>query len=103
MTSLQQLLDQQAAIAREIEALKRQGKSQAVAQVKALMAEYGLTTADVAGASIRKTEGSNGGKKVAPKYRNPQTGQTWTGRGLKPKWLTEALASGKALADFSIG
>jgi DNA-binding protein H-NS len=25
--------------------------------------------------------------KVAPKYRDPATGQTWTGRGKAPKWI----------------
>ena len=30
------------------------------------------------------------------------TDQTWTGRGLKPKWLTVALEQGKTLADFQV-
>ena len=42
------------------------------------------------------------GKKVAAKYRDPSTGQTWTGRGLKPKWLQAALTTGKSLEDFAI-
>jgi hypothetical protein len=37
------------------------------------------------------------------KYRDPETGQTWTGRGLKPRWLSAALENGKALADFAVG
>lgn len=42
--------------------------------------------------------------KVAPKYRNPENpGETWAGRGLKPRWLAAALKSGKKLDDFSIG
>jgi DNA-binding protein H-NS len=42
--------------------------------------------------------------KVAPKYRNPEDpGETWAGRGLKPRWLAAALKSGKKLEDFSIG
>jgi DNA-binding protein H-NS len=40
---------------------------------------------------------------VAPKYRNPENpGETWAGRGLKPRWLAAALKSGKKLEDFSI-
>jgi DNA-binding protein H-NS len=39
---------------------------------------------------------------VAPKYRDPASGKTWTGRGLKPKWVTEALESGKTLDDLAI-
>lgn len=39
---------------------------------------------------------------VAPKYRNSATGDTWTGRGKQPKWLSAALKSGKKLEDFKI-
>lgn len=43
------------------------------------------------------------GKRVAPKYRNPaDRSQTWAGRGLKPKWLAEAIKGGKSLEDFAI-
>ena len=46
---------------------------------------------------------STAGKKVPVKYRNTDTGETWSGRGLQPKWLKAALAEGKALADFAVG
>ena len=36
------------------------------------------------------------------KYRNALTGETWTGRGLQPKWLKVNLANGNTLADFDI-
>jgi DNA-binding protein H-NS len=40
---------------------------------------------------------------VAPKYRNPQNPtETWAGRGLKPRWLTAAIKSGKKTEDFLI-
>jgi len=40
---------------------------------------------------------------VAPKYRNPENpDETWAGRGLKPRWLTAAVKSGKTLDDFLI-
>src|SRR4051794_26861983 len=29
----------------------------------------------------------NKGEKVAPKYRNPESGETWTGRGREPGWI----------------
>lgn len=37
----------------------------------------------------------------AAAYRNPETGETWSGRGLKPRWLTKALEEGRTLADFA--
>lgn len=47
-------------------------------------------------------------KKAAPigssgaKYRNPATGDSWSGRGLQPKWLKVQLERGKTLADFEV-
>src|SRR5436190_10237601 len=42
------------------------------------------------------------GKKVAAKYRGP-AGETWSGRGARPRWLTAALRGGKnKLDDFLI-
>jgi DNA-binding protein H-NS len=40
---------------------------------------------------------------IAPKYRNPEDPtETWAGRGLKPRWLTAAIKSGKKAEDFLI-
>src|SRR6266566_496847 len=41
------------------------------------------------------------GRKVPPKYRS-RLGETWAGRGAKPKWMVEALKKGKKLDDFLI-
>jgi DNA-binding protein H-NS len=41
------------------------------------------------------------GRKVPPKYRSP-SGETWAGRGAKPKWLVEALKKGKKMESFLI-
>jgi DNA-binding protein H-NS len=40
-------------------------------------------------------------KKVPPKYRSP-SGETWAGRGAKPRWLVAAIKRGKKLDDFLI-
>ena len=40
-------------------------------------------------------------KKIAPKYRGPN-GDTWTGRGMTPRWLTSELKDGKKVEDFLI-
>jgi DNA-binding protein H-NS len=41
------------------------------------------------------------GRKVLPKYRGP-SGETWAGRGAKPRWLVAAIKGGKKLDDFLI-
>jgi DNA-binding protein H-NS len=104
MTTLQTLLDQQAAIARQIEELKKGSKQQAIAEVQALMREHGLTVTDLAATPKRSAgaDSTRAGKKVEPKFRDPTSGQTWTGRGLKPTWLRQAVEAGKDLESFRI-
>lgn len=41
------------------------------------------------------------GGKVAPRFRGPE-GETWSGRGLRPKWLTALLADGHKLEEFAL-
>ncbi len=41
--------------------------------------------------------------RVHPKYRNPATAETWSGRGKQPRWLVAALKSGRKIEDFKIG
>jgi DNA-binding protein H-NS len=52
-------------------------------------------------ASSRGRGGSLKGKKVPPKYRD-RAGNTWAGRGAKPRWLVAAIKEGKKLEDFAI-
>ena len=41
------------------------------------------------------------GRKVPPKYRSP-SGETWAGRGQRPKWLVAAMKKGKKIESFLI-
>jgi len=41
------------------------------------------------------------GRKVPPKYRS-RSGETWAGRGAKPRWLVAAIKGGRRLEDFLI-
>jgi DNA-binding protein H-NS len=40
--------------------------------------------------------------RVLPKYRNPQTSETWSGRGKRPRWLVAAVKSGRKIEEFRI-
>ena len=98
MASLKELLAQRAALDEQIAQTKDRERADAIAKVKSLMAEYGLTLADLSmrPAKVVKTS------KVAVKYRNKATGETWSGRGLQPKWLKAAITAGAKLEDFSV-
>ena len=41
--------------------------------------------------------------RVVPKYRNPLTSETWSGRGKQPRWLVAAIKTGRKIEDFAIG
>jgi DNA-binding protein H-NS len=109
MTTYQNLLAQKAALEKQAAELdkalndaRRAERAGVIAQVKSLMAEHGLTAADLGSTKAGKAPSASAGRKVAPKYRNQATGETWTGRGLQPKWVQAAVASGKKLEDFTI-
>lgn len=36
------------------------------------------------------------------RYRHPATSQTWTGRGLRPKWLQAEIDAGRSLSEFEV-
>jgi DNA-binding protein H-NS len=105
MATLQELLAQKAALEKQIIETQRTERAEAINRVRALMAEHGLTVADLGmkGSATPKSQGSQATRnKVAPKYRHPETGETWTGRGLQPKWLKNALSQGRKISDFAI-
>ena len=103
MSSLQDLLAQRAEIEKKIADVQRDERNNAVAKVRAMMSEFGLSAADIAGkAPTVRAAASKPTGKVAAKYRNAATGESWTGRGLQPKWLKSALAAGAKIEDFAL-
>ena len=101
MASLQELLTQKEAIEREIDLAKKRERADAIAKVRALMSEYGLTPSDLSAKPLARSSVKPAAK-VAAKYRDKGTGETWSGRGLQPRWLKAALASGRRLEEFSV-
>ena len=101
MATLAELIAQKDALEKEIERTKQQSRSEAVAKVRALMSEYGLTASDLSSKPVVKVRAGKGNK-VAAKSRHAATGETWSGRGLQPKWLKAALGAGRQLSDFAV-
>ncbi|WP_310636353.1 H-NS histone family protein [Delftia acidovorans] len=91
MSEYKTLLAQKAELEAQIAQAQAERKAEGIAAARALIAEHGLTAADVFPAA--KSKGSAG----APKYRDPATGATWTGRGKPPNWIV-----GKDRAPFLI-
>ncbi len=102
MNPLDELLAQKAVLDQKILETRKNLKVDAVAKVRALMAEHGLTIADLSARATTATKKAGTSAKVAVKYRNAASGETWTGRGLQPRWLKAAIAQGKKLGDFAV-
>ena len=72
------------------------------AEIEQQLEKLSRTVAVVGGARVVRGGGSAlRGRKVPPKYRG-HSGETWAGRGAKPKWLVDAIKGGKKLEEFLI-
>ena len=89
MSSYQDLLKQREELEKKIQDVRQRELTDAVAKVRALVEEYGLSTSDIFPTSRSTRSSATAGAKVAAKYKNPQTGETWTGRGKAPKWIQD--------------
>ena len=98
--NLAELLAKKEALEEQIEAARLEETENVIAHIKELIAAYELSAADL-GLKARKKAGSLAGRHVAPKYQGP-AGETWAGRGRKPRWLVDALKKGKKLEEFAI-
>lgn len=103
MTSLIDIQSQIAKLQQQAEEIKAQEFQNAVQDIKAKMAAYGITVADLeAGKSrARKSAGAKSGNPAPVKYRGPN-GETWSGRGLMPRWLSALVAAGKSKQSFAV-
>lgn len=102
MSTLKELLQQKAELEKAIEAAIKKSKADSVARVQALMVELDVSVSDLRGDLKATFPKASQRSKIAAKYRNIATGEAWSGRGLQPKWLKAALASGQTLEDFAV-
>jgi DNA-binding protein H-NS len=72
------------------------------AELEKQLARMGKAIAVVGGTRVVRGGGSAlKGRTVPPKYRG-RSGETWAGRGAKPRWLVAAIKGGKKIDDFLI-
>lgn len=98
---------------KKAEALQTKRRKPVIASIITSMREYNITPEEIATAfntgtktprpvGTRKTTTSTAKRPVAPKYRHPETGETWSGRGKAPRWLVAEEAAGKSRDSFLI-
>lgn len=99
--------------------IKAKEFNKTVQDILAKMQAFGITAKDLQAAKVRtgqrksvktgvaKKSGRKGAGKtvrtgvVAAKYRGPE-GETWSGRGLMPRWLAALVAQGRSREEFAI-
>ena len=117
MSNLIDLQSQIEKLQKQAADLKSKEFNSTVADIRAKMAAFGITVKDLgvkstakkgkpgrpakAGkvAKVRKSKAA--GVPVAAKFRGPN-GETWSGRGLSPKWMTALIAQGRSKSDFAV-
>lgn len=97
MSDLKALIEQRDELSARIEQMQREQKSAVIKEIHEWMREYGVTLEE-----LQTSQPKPAKEKRAPKYRHPQTGHTWSGRGKRPQWVHEVLAAGQSLAAFAI-
>lgn len=96
--SLKELKDLQSLVAREIAGFNERQKKMAIDKLEETAREMGFSLAELTGMSaVRKKSAS------VAKYANPANpADTWSGRGRKPRWFSEALAAGKSAEELAV-
>lgn len=106
----------------QIEKLQKQAQdirtkefASTVQDILAKMQAFGITVKDLQAAKPAKSKrgrvkttavkpaksARKSGNPVAAKYRGPQ-GETWSGRGLMPRWLAALVAQGRTKEEFAV-
>ncbi|MBV7485696.1 H-NS family nucleoid-associated regulatory protein [Bordetella sp. BOR01] len=97
---------------KKAEVLQTKRRKPVISSIVASMREYNITPEEIIAAygGTPKAPRASAGRKsapvakrqVAPKYRHPKTGETWSGRGKAPRWLTAEEAEGNSRDTFLI-
>lgn len=102
MTNLIDIQNQIALLQKQAEEIKAQEFNKTVAEIKAKMEAFGITVADLDGGKTRMRKATVKSSNPAPaKFRGPN-GETWSGRGLMPRWLAALVAQGQSKDTFAI-
>ncbi|MFJ1214926.1 H-NS histone family protein [Burkholderia pyrrocinia] len=87
MATYKELKAKMDALAEQTEAARIAEFQAVVEDIRAKVAEYGITEKDIFG---RQRGGRTAKAVVEAKYRDPKTGATWSGRGRAPAWIKDA-------------
>lgn len=107
-TSLAQIEKQIDELQRQAEKLRKQEAEGVIERIKEAIRIYGFTATDLGlgrGGAPQAKAAAPAAKRTAgaAKFRDPDSGRTWTGRGRRPQWFIDAVANGKKAEDLALG
>lgn len=96
--SLKKLMEERKALDAEIDKLRVETRRSALEEARELIAKFDIIPTEV-GFTTKSAAASKTLTKspVAPQFRDPATGATWSGRGKPPRWI-----AGKDRAAFKL-
>lgn len=93
----------QGRIANALEKIKKNDRKKALAAAEAAAKQHGFSLAQLSPVEKKPAKAAKPAKKSQPRFKHPENAKvTWTGKGRRPDWIKEGLASGKKLEDFAI-
>lgn len=99
--SRKELIELKSDIDAALKAAEVRERKEALKAAELAAAEFGFSLDELSSGAKARTAGKT--SKSPPKYRNPANhDDTWSGRGRKPRWIHEALASGADITDLEI-
>lgn len=99
--NLAELTELQSVIHTEINQRKTAAKSSLIEDLKALARKSGFSLEELLGTGQPRPKRLR--SMTAAKFRNPQDlTQTWSGRGRRPHWIIELLATGTSLDSLAV-
>jgi DNA-binding protein H-NS len=102
MNNLIEIQNQIEKLQQQAAEIRAQEFDKTVQEILAKMNAFGITLKDLDSVKGRTRKvASTAAKPAAAKFRGPN-GETWSGRGLTPRWLTALLAAGRTKEDFAI-
>lgn len=102
MATYQEIVQKISELQKQAEEIKAREQAAVIAEIREKIEQFGLTAEDLGfGGKAPAGKKVPAARKVPVRYRD-SAGNTWTGRGKRPGWLTQALANGKSMDDFLI-
>lgn len=100
--SLEDLRTLRSQLDKAISSYETRRRKEALAAAEKAAREMGFSLSDLTGAAGRGRRGAAASAgEGQPKYAHPEDpSQTWSGRGRRPRWVTEQIGAGKSLEDL---